>query len=65
MEEAEQIKEHIRECDNMFETAYGKPQTPAKCGICKKLLSMGFELTQNNLPEICIHVCDRWNLDPG
>jgi hypothetical protein len=56
------IVRHIRECDRMYREVYGRCSDKPECNACKKLLKMGFELTDTTLPELCIRHCERWNL---
>ncbi|MBD3387778.1 MAG: hypothetical protein GF416_01905 [Candidatus Altiarchaeales archaeon] len=59
---ADEIMRHIQECDRMYTEIHGCANETPECNVCKKLLSMGFQLTSNNLPEICIIHCDRWRI---
>ena len=62
MEPEAPIGRHIAECDRMYESAYGRPDECADTSVCKRLLAMGVDLTQADLPRICITECERWNL---
>ncbi|MFH1056060.1 MAG: hypothetical protein V1744_08215 [Candidatus Altiarchaeota archaeon] len=58
----ESILRHISECDLMYREVYGECAPGPECNVCKKLITMGFELNQENLPEVCIVHCERWRL---
>ena len=58
------VLRHIRACDRMYEEVYGKPLDCDTTSVCKMRLRLGLEMSQDNLPEICIHCCERWALKP-
>jgi Fe2+ transport system protein FeoA len=61
MDESERVLSQIRECDRMYSVVQGRRDGGEN--VCKKLLSMGFDLNTSNLPELCIIHCGRWNLE--
>jgi len=56
------ICQHILECDRMYHELYGVFDDRPRYNACRKLLKMGYELNDNNMPKICIEFCERWRL---
>jgi hypothetical protein len=59
-EGSDEILRHIQECDRMYSSIYGNSQE--RPSPCKKLMKMGFPLTYDTLPDLCIQHCERWRL---
>lgn len=55
----QRMTDHIMACDKMYAKIHdGMPGGDCKC---KKLLSMGFLMTEKAMSEICILHCQRWS----
>jgi len=58
------VMKHIRACDSMYEEVYGRPMDCDSTSVCKMRMRLGLEISQDNLPDICIRSCERWGLKP-
>jgi hypothetical protein len=62
MDDSERVIKHIRVCDKMYESVWGKPDDCPETSVCKRLIALGMGLSGDDLPRVCIRECERWNL---
>jgi hypothetical protein len=57
------LMDEISDCDKRYESQFGKPAGKRpECGMCRKLLEIGYLLSQKTLPMVCVNYCARWDV---
>jgi len=58
----DKVRAQICECDRMYQEAYKTTPEKSEANVCKMLLDLGYSVTQDSLPYLCINQCNRWDL---